>query len=485
MILSKNIYTNPDFSDKFPSSSTGFDLPEKVLQFGTGVLLRALPDYFIDKANKQNRFNGRIVVVKSTWKGDLTDFAAQDNLYTICIRGIENAEVVESDVLSSAISRVLAANEDWDQILSFASSSFLKLIVSNTTEVGLVLLKEPIMGCVPKSYPGKLLAVLHERFKILGNDAGKLIVIATELIPDNGKVLHSIVIELAEHNGLETTFMTWLEEHVSFCNSLVDRIVPGKPEPHILNKIEQDLGYTDNLMVMAEPYCLWAIEGDETVADHLDLLGIDNGLIVKPDIEVYRELKVRLLNGTHTLVCGIAILTGIETVTAAMADDAIAGYLKKVMKEEIIPAIPYPVDIVEAENFANAVLDRFANPYIKHQWINISFQYTMKLRIRVVPVILKYFSRFGVVPQHIAFGFAAYLKFMIAEQADGINYTITDDHATYIKALDQDDFVHSVLSDQTLWGVDLSTLDGFELAVDQYFNYITKNGLRAGLALIQ
>jgi tagaturonate reductase len=485
MILSKYIYSDPNFSAKYPSSSTSFDLPEKVLQFGTGVLLRALPDYFIDKANRRNRFNGRIVVVKSTAKGDLKDFAAQDNLYTICIRGIENAEVVETDVLSSAISRVLAANEDWDQVLKIASSPDLKLIVSNTTEVGLVLLKEPIEACVPKSYPGKLLAVLQERFHVLGDDAGKLIVIPTELIPNNGKVLHDIVVELAEYNRLDTSFITWLEEHISFCNSLVDRIVPGKPEPEILNKIEQDLGYTDNLMVMAEPYRLWAIEGDEAVADHLDLLGVDEGLIVKPDIEVYRELKVRLLNGTHTLVCGIAVLASLETVAEAMADDGIAGYLKKLMKEEIIPAIPYAVDVDEAENFANAVLDRFANPYIKHQWINITFQYTMKLRIRVVPVILEYFKCFGKVPQHIAFGFAAYLKFMKSEQVDGFEYAITDDHLNYIKALNQDDFVHSVLSDQTLWGVDLSALNGFELAVDQYFNYITKNGLRAGLALIQ
>lgn len=485
MILSKYIYSDPNFSAKNTSFFTGFELPEKVLQFGTGVLLRALPDYFIDKANRQNRFNGRIVVVKSTGNGDLKDFAAQDNLYTICIRGIENAEVVETDVLSSAISRVLAANEDWDQVLKVASSSHLKLIVSNTTEVGLVLLKEPIEGCVPKSYPGKLLAALYERFNVLGNDSGKLIVIPTELIPNNGKVLQEIIIELAEYNRLETRFMTWLEEHVSFCNSLVDRIVPGKPEPDILNKIEQDLGYTDNLMVMAEPYRLWAIEGGQAVADHLDLLGVDEGLIVKPDIEVYRELKVRLLNGAHSLACGIAILANIETVAEAMADDAIAGYLKKVMKQEIIPAIPYPVDVDEANNFANAVLDRFANPYIKHQWINISFQYTMKLRIRVVPVIMEYFKRFGVVPEHIAFGFAAYLKFMSAEQFDDTNYKITDDHADYIKALDQDDFVHAVLSDESLWGVDLSVLNGFELAVKQYFNYITKNGLRAGLALIQ
>src|SRR6201994_3181267 len=84
-------------------------LPEKVLQFGTGVLLRGLPDYFIDKANKQGIFNGRIVVVKSTDTGGADAFADQNGLYTHCVQGIEDGKKIEEKILNASISRVLAA----------------------------------------------------------------------------------------------------------------------------------------------------------------------------------------------------------------------------------------------------------------------------------------------------------------------------------------------------------------------------------------
>ncbi|MBC7567139.1 MAG: tagaturonate reductase [Pedobacter sp.] len=485
MILSKCTLSDILSANVNLPALSDFGLPEKVLQFGTGVLLRGLPDYFIDKANKAGKFNGRIVVVKSTSKGGLVGFVEQDNLYTICVRGIENGADAEENIISSAISRVLDANGEWDLILKFATSPDLKLILSNTTEVGLVFLNEQIDRSVPESYPGKLLAVLYERFKALGDSAPELVVIATELVPDNGKVLHKIIIELIACNSLEDKFTKWLEDYVTFCSSLVDRIVPGKPDQHLLNAMEKELGYTDNLLIMAEPYRLWAIEGDQSVADLLSLEGVDKGLVVKPDIEIYRELKVRLLNGSHTLASGIAFLAGIDTVADAMSNKSLRQYIEHVMQREIIPAIPYAVNSKQAEEFAMKVLDRFSNPFIQHQWINITFQYTMKLKIRVIPVISQYYNIYNKVPEHVAYGFAAYLTFMTAGEVGGIVYKITDDSLDYISGIDKTNFVSSVLSDESLWGIDLNAFEGFKLAVERYFSYITKNGVIAGLALIQ
>ena len=134
-------------------------LPERVLQFGTGVLLRGLPDYFIDKANRQGIFNGRIVVVKSTDGGDMTAFARQDNLYTLCIRGVENRELVEQNIVCSAISRVLSAKQQWSEVLQVATSPDLQIVLSNTTEVGIQLVQDDIRQSPPESFPGKLLAL--------------------------------------------------------------------------------------------------------------------------------------------------------------------------------------------------------------------------------------------------------------------------------------------------------------------------------------
>lgn len=495
MTISKDILKSIKNENVIIPDNTLLNLPEKVLQFGTGVLLRGLPDYFIDKANRKGLFNGRVAVVKSTSKGDLKDFNEQNGLYTISVRGLENGQTVKENIISSSISRVLSADKEWSDILKIGQSPALQVVVSNTTEVGITLLKESIDLAPPVSFPAKLLAVLYARYKALGDsNAADIVIIATELIPENGKKLESIVFELAEFNKLEPEFVSWLKAHAHFCNSLVDRIVPGKPDDATLEKLEEQLGYSDNLLIMAEPYRLWAIEGDEKVAKLLSFKEADKGVIVKPDIEIYRELKVRLLNGSHTLSSGIAYLSGIDTVTNAMNDQAIKSYITKVMQSEIVPAIPYKVPGDEAMVFSAAVLDRFANPYIKHLWINITFQYTMKMKIRILPVLNQYYKLFNKVPSSIAFGFAAFLCFMRTQkkeenqyfgQHDGKEYLITDDQAAYFyekSKLNEAEYVSSVLSDQQLWETDLSSLKDFIKTVEENYNNIKTFGITEALA---
>src|SRR5450755_640989 len=123
MILSKqNLNTVKRINGPGVPDEHLFSLPEKVLQFGTGVLLRGLPDYFIDKANKHNIFNGRVVIVKSTSQGDADAFAKQDNLYTQCIRGIENGQRIDEVIINASVSRVLAATTEWTAVLECAAN---------------------------------------------------------------------------------------------------------------------------------------------------------------------------------------------------------------------------------------------------------------------------------------------------------------------------------------------------------------------------
>lgn len=498
MTLSKNTLNNIKAANLELPKEELFNLPEKVLQFGTGVLLRGLPDYFIDKANKQGLFNGRVVVVKSTSRGGTAEFDKQDGLYTICVRGLENGQPVEENIISSAISRVLTADEQWSEILSVGVSPLLKVIVSNTTEVGIQLVEESIHQSPPISFPAKLLAVLHARYNALGqNENAELVVIATELISDNGKKLEAIVRQLCSFNQLDEVFMSWLEAKVRFCNSLVDRIVPGKPDDAALEKLETALGFKDQLLIMAEPYRLWAIEGDQKVTELLDLEEADHGIIVRRDIEIFKELKVRLLNGSHTLTSGIAYLLGIDTVTKAMNDKATRNYVNELMMQEIVGAIPYDVPEQEALTFANTVIDRFANPSIQHLWINITFQYTMKMKIRILPVLLNYYKLYNRVPSHIAFGFAAFLLFMRSDKHEGNQYfgnynghayAITDDDAAYFyNAAKQNglDYVNLVLADHEVWGTDLSALSGFNETVKENYNNILKYGMPEALARLQ
>ena len=457
-------------------------LPEKVIQFGTGVLLRGLPDFLIDTANRQGQFGGRVVAVKSTGAGDIAAFERQDNLYTLCIRGVRNGQPVAENRICSALSRVLSAGSQWQEILQCAANPLLDIVVSNTTEVGIQLLREDVRQAPPASFPGKLLAFLLARYHAFqGDPARGMVIIPTELVADNGDLLRSIVTELAQFNRLEPGFLEWLGQSCTFCNSLVDRIVPGQPGTGPKAEIEASLGYTDELLSLAEPYALWAIEGDERVARVLGFQAANpESVVVAPDIRPFRERKLRLLNGTHTLSCGLAHLAGFPTVHTAMEHPAMARFIERLMLTEIAPAIPFPLPPGEAEQFGRQVLDRFRNPSVEHRWLSITVQYSAKMRLRNIPVLLEHYRRQPEPPPHFALGFAAFLCFYRQP-----SQPVQDEQAPYFlekwDQLSPETLVHELLSDTALWGADLSVLPGFEAQVRHFVLSILRQGPRGAL----
>ena len=268
-------------------------------------------------------------MIKSTRRGDADVHLRQDCLYTTVFAGVRNGEQVKEVVLNSSVSRILQANEQWEEVLALASSKELQVVISNTTEVGLQYVPEDIKTGVPESFPGKLLAVLFARYTNTGGDLNSgLVIIPTELLPDNGLLLKSILNNLAAHNDLDKSFIEWLNTANHFCSSLVDRIVPGKPTPEIRAELAETLPYTDDAMIMAEPYGLWAIEGNAKVRELLSFYKSDPGCIIEEDITVYRELKLRLLNATHTLSCAYAIRAGFDTVIEAMNDPEMRAFVE-------------------------------------------------------------------------------------------------------------------------------------------------------------
>lgn len=479
-----------------------FELPEKVLQFGTGVLLRGLIDYFIDHANNQGEFNGRCVVVKTTGAAGANEFEPQDNLYTHVLRGLQQGVPAEAARINAAISRVLHATHHWQQILACAEQPDLEIVVSNTTEVGIVLQPdEDIFAAPPTSFPGKLLALLYHRYKhFAGNPAKGWTIVPTELITDNGTLLKQIVLQLADRHGLEAQFVQWLKQACRFCNSLVDRIVPGKLPAADYLQMTEKLGYTDDLMIMSEWYSLWAIESaDPAVAETLSFATCNPGVVITADIYKYRELKLRLLNGTHTFLCGLACLAGFATVKEAMQHSNFKTLAHGLMMEEIVPCLAG--DLITAEEataFAGQVLERFANPYIEHKWLSITLHYSTKMKARNLPLIKGYLHRKGSVPQRMACCFAAYLLFnRCSKQPDGtyvaftdseVQYSITDDKAVFFAEAWQlhnpEVVVAAVLQNESLWGENLVGLPDFAPAVAHYLDVLMTNGVAASLGQI-
>jgi tagaturonate reductase len=475
-----------------------FELPEKVLQFGTGVLLRGLPDYFIDKANRQGVFNGRVVIVKSTSQGGTDAFSQQDGLFTLCVKGIEDGNKVEETIINSSISRVLAAGDDWKKILVCAHNPDMQIVISNTTEVGITLVEDNIYSFPPISFPGKLLAFLYERYKVFkGSEESGIVIIPTELIMNNGTKLRSIVLELAAINKLEQSFIDWINNANHFCNSLVDRIVPGKLPSNDLSETENKSGYTDELMIMSECFRLWAIESDSERVKHLlSFSQVDDGVVIAPSIEKFRELKLRLLNGTHTFSCAVAYLSGFATVKEAMANETFASFINNLSIQEIATAISGSIiKYEEACTFAPKVIDRFRNPFLDHQWLSISVQFSSKMKMRNVPILLRHYEKSKLVPENMALGFAAFLLFMKTKKtgdnkyegnANGKNYTVQDDNALYFSEHWQsktvNEVVDTVLSDKDFWGADLSALPGFAEAVKTNLNLLVDKGVVKAVA---
>lgn len=475
-----------------------FELPEKVLQFGTGVLLRALPDYFIDKANKQGIFNGRVVVVKST-DSDSSAFDKQDGLYTICVRGVENGKNIEENIINASVSRVLSAKTEWKKILECAHNPEMKIILSNTTEVGIQLVEDDINAEPPVSFPGKLLAFLFERFKTFnGSQESGLVIVPTELITDNGSKLESIVLELAHRNDLDFKFIEWLEMHNTFCNSLVDRIVPGKPNSTEAEKIQSELGYEDKLMTMSEVFRLWAIEGNEKVKETLSFYKIDKAVIIAPDITLFKELKLRLLNGTHTFNCGTAFLCGFNITREAVTHPVYGKFTKSLMHDEIAPAIPFDIDEKMKTDFADSTFERFCNPFIDHQWQSITLQYTSKMKMRNIPLLLSHYDKNDSVPMHMAIGFAAFLLYMKSTRKEGnkffgerntVEYEIKDDSAAYFHNLwrnkNPEEVATEVMSNEELWETDLTKLPGFLQTVRELLQDFSSNGVLQTISQLQ
>ncbi|MES2004911.1 MAG: tagaturonate reductase [Bacteroidota bacterium] len=477
---------------ELPQSSL-LALPEKVLQFGTGVLLRGLPDYFIDKANKQGIFNGRVVVVKSTSTGDTNDFQRQNNLYTLIEKGVENGETVERISVNASISRVLSAHEEWDAIMECAANPAMQLILSNTTEVGIMLYEPDAYAVKPVSFPGRVLVFLEERYRVFnGEISAGMVIVPTELIVDNGNKLKEIIYTLARLKGLSDAFMQWLNTANEFCNSLVDRIVPGKLPAAEQAATEKKLGYEDALMIMSEPYRLWAIETQkESTRKILSFSDCDEGVFLSPDINKFRELKLRLLNATHTLSCGLAHLAGFTTVREALQKDFFVNYVSQLMYREIAPLVASDtISEAEAKHFAEQVIDRFQNPSIEHLWLSITVQYSSKMKMRTVSLVEKYYVNHTEAPELMALGFAAFLLFMRGSrdekneflgESNGERYRIQDEKAAAMANHWRNNGIDTIaaacLKDATIFGKELSNLPGFTKIVSQYLLMLTEEGV--------
>ena len=478
------------------------ELPERVLQFGEGNFLRGFVDWMIDRLNQNQLFNGKIVVVQPIAQGMVDLLNRQDGLYTLFLRGLQQGKVVAEKTLISSVSRGINPYQNFSEYLQCAENPDLRVIISNTTEAGIVYdPNDRFEQTPPASFPGKLTVFLYRRFQVFQGDLSKgFIIIPCELIDRNGDNLQRIVLQLANEWHLGADFILWLNKANHFLNSLVDRIVTGYPKDEA-QQLSAKLGYQDQLLNTAEIFHLWVIEGERKLAEELPFTKIGLHVLWTDDLTPYRTRKVRILNGAHTMTVLAAYLYGKDTVKDCLDDSIINTFMKKGIAE-IITTLDLPIN--DLEDFATDVLERFANPFIKHYLLSIALNSTSKFKTRVLPSILEYIKRSGRLPQILTFSMAALLAFYRVTEVSGNSfkgtrssnqYEINDDlqvlevfKELWLKFDGSKEsitaLVAQVISQTEIWGINLGELEGFATEVTDYLYDIVTYGMMEALKKI-
>ncbi len=439
-------------------------LTERVLQFGEGNFLRGFVDWMIDKLNKENNGDYGVVLVQPIDKGLVDMINEQDGLYSLYLRGLQNGERVEETRVVECVTRGINPFADTDAFFKCAENPDLRFIVSNTTEAGIEYKpNQSPDDFAGTTFPGRLTMFLKRRFDL---GLPGFILFPCELIDKNGDNLKECIMKYSRDWSYGADFEKWVNEENHFTNTLVDRIVTGYPRD-TAKQMEEAFGYLDNIIDTAEIFHLWVIEGDKALAEEIPFHKIGLNVLWTDDVTPYKKRKVRILNGAHTSMVLAAHLAGLETVKDAMDDQLIFPFMKQALFEEIIPTLDLPKE--ELEQFANDVIERFKNPFIKHYLLSIALNSVSKFKVRVLPSLLQYMKEKGEEPKRLVFSLAALIAFYRTDAAN-------DDAAImeYMKTAPTAD----ILAKTEYWGEDLSFLLP---SIEAHLAAIGKDGVRKAM----
>ncbi len=473
------------------------DRPVKVVQFGEGNFLRGFVDYMIDIANEKGVFDGDIVLIKPIEFGSLTAFHKQDCQYTVSLRGIVDGEAKVLNRKITSVADAVDSYSEYDKYRKLAQIDTLRFVVSNTTEAGIVFdEKDRFEYEPPKTFPGKLTKFLYERFETFRGDRSKgLVMLPVELIDDNGIMLKKCVMQFIDLWKLGEEFKSWVEEACIFTSTLVDRIITGYPRDKETEEWEK-LGYVDQLMVTGEPFALWVIESSKDISKEFPLPDAGLPVLFTDNQKPYKQRKVRILNGAHTSFVLASYLAGNDYVKESMDDADIRNFMMKTLYEEVIPTLTLPKK--DLEEFAEAVIARFNNPYVKHALLSISLNSVSKWRARCMPSFLGYVEKYGKLPAHLTFSLAALMAFYTGSEIrdgalighrNGQEYEIRDDAAVlaFFSEHSKDstpEFVEAFLAREDFFGQNLNQIEGLTKAVCEDLDDIRTNGMRAAVCRI-
>ena len=460
--------------------------PTKVIQFGEGNFLRAFVDWIIWNTNQKTDFNAGVVVVQPIDRGMVDMLNAQDGLYHVNLQGIDKGEAVDSIQMIDVINGGLNPYTQNDEFMALAEDPNIRFVISNTTEAGIAFDHSCRLDDKPaSSYPGKLTQLLYHRFEHFKGDMSKgFIILPCELIFLNGKELKKCIYQYIELWQLGDEFKAWFEQACGVYCTLVDRIVPGYPKDTIA-QIHERIGYSDNLVVKGEIFHLWVIEAPESVAAEFPADKAGLNVLFVPSEAPYHERKVTLLNGPHTVLSPVGYLSGLDTVKECVEDPEVGAFVKKVMYEELMETLNLPKPELQA--FADSVVERFVNPYVKHFVTSIMLNSFPKYKTRDLPGLKTYLERKGELPKGLVLGLAGIITYYKGGKRGEVDIVPNDDAAIVelLKNLwatgDVRKVAEGVLAAEFIWGEDLNQIPGLTDLVSEYLELVQNEGMRAAV----
>ena len=468
-------------------------LPVKILQFGEGNFLRAFVDWIIQQMNVQLDFQAGVAVIQPIPQGTVPLLKEQGGLYTLFLKGISEGKAHSQHEVIHCIQESINPFEEKEAFLAQARNPDLVFVVSNTTEAGIAYKEsDSYQNFLGGSFPAKLTRFLFERYQYFERAEGAgLIFLPCELINYNGDKLKECLLKYATVWKLEPGFLDWLEEANTFCNTLVDRIVPGYPKDRI-GEIQQELGYEDQLVSEGELFHLWVIEGSAKVQKAFPADSIGLNVLFTEDMQPYRTRKVRILNGAHTSTVPVGYLYGLESVRESVEHEVMGKFIHNTLFQEIIPTLDLPKE--ELETFADDVLDRFRNPFIHHRLISISLNSISKYKTRCLPSLLTYVERKGELPKNLCFSLASLLYFYKGKrEEEAIPLKDTPEVLDFFEkewtTVDKGEqslsnFVEKVLGNEAFWGQSLLSIPHLAHTVEEHLHQLQAKGMKPYLSEI-
>ncbi|MFV0358867.1 mannitol dehydrogenase family protein [Tropicimonas sp.] len=454
-----------------------------IVHLGIGAFFRAFGIPWIREAMVASGGDWGVVGVSLRSPAVRDQLKPQNCVYNAVELGPDGETARQIDILRD----VLVAPEDPDALLSAMVHPNVRIVSLTITEkgychnpaTGKLDLTHPdirvdLEGSFPKSAPGYIVRALELR-----RAAGRapFTVLTCDNLPDNGALARGVILDLAHE--IDPGLADWIRAKGRFPGTMVDRIVPAT-KPEDIAHVEQLIGHHDAAPVMHEPFRQWVIEDDFVGSQRPDLGAV--GVQLVADVTPYEHMKLRMLNGTHSSMAYLGYLAGHETIAEVAADPVFAAFVKRLWREEIIPALDPPPG-VDLQAYADQLFARYSNPAIRHLTWQIAMDGSQKLPQRILSTLGENLNA-GRPSPGLMLAVAAWMRYVGGTDERGNPIDVQDPLAATLRKLSDGaegtDKVRALLTVREVFPAELATR--LEEGVTEAYGMLLAAGARQAVA---